>query len=98
MPISSRASDYLRRSLSAANAITPLSTPSPVTALPASISGTGVAYALVANTSSAHPITAQYHFFILYSPLERLGCVRLRAHLSRGHASSEVMRRLNGFK
>ena len=48
---------YLRRSLSAANAITPLSTPRAVTALPASISGTAVAYALLANTSSAQPIT-----------------------------------------
>src|SRR5262245_13923562 len=63
---------YLRRNLSAASAISPLSTPRAVTALPASISGTaGVpASALLARTSSAPTITMQYHFFMLYLPLE----------------------------
>src|SRR5262249_18551154 len=57
---------YLRRSLSAANATTPLSTPSAVTTLPASISGTASthAYALLANRSTAQPIRAQWNFFM----------------------------------
>src|SRR5262245_4198594 len=58
----SGAGDQRRRSRSTASATTPVRTLSQVTALPALISGTGVAYALPTHRANTPATTATDHF------------------------------------